>query len=166
MHSYLKTPRTRILWATLYAQPQIFIWGLKYPNRALDKKIFHSDFQLLFYLSRIEDEDEADSIEAKGHSADDEAENEEIEEREEGFSSATSSPVKLPLQPKNSRPQVEFCIKTSFKHNNSKTKGSRVGFNYRCIGIRSVRTDFFFLKKCNTNFHRCFFVKKQQLPDQ
>ena len=54
--------------------------------------------------SRIIDQDlheETDSIEAasKGHSADDEDE-EEIEEAEqEGFSSATSSPVKLPLQP-------------------------------------------------------------------
>ena len=63
--------------------------------------------------SRIEDHEETDSIEAasKGHSADDEDE-EEIEEAEqEGFSSATSSPVKLPLQPckppssNNSRPQ-------------------------------------------------------------
>ena len=26
-----------ILWATLYAQPQIFIWGLKYPNRVMLK---------------------------------------------------------------------------------------------------------------------------------
>ena len=55
--------------------------------------------------SRIIDQDlheETDSIEAasKGHSADDEDE-EEIEEADlqEGFSSATSSPVKLPLQP-------------------------------------------------------------------
>ena len=60
------------------------------------------------------DEEEADSIEAKGHSADDEGEDEEDqEEREEGFSSATSSPVKLPLQPgsiknSNSRQQVSL----------------------------------------------------------
>ena len=60
------------------------------------------------------DEEEADSIEAKGHSADDEGEDEEDqEEREEGFSSATSSPVKLPLQPgsiknSNSRQQVSW----------------------------------------------------------
>ena len=59
------------------------------------------------------DEEEADSIEAKGHSADDEGEDEEDhEEREEGFSSATSSPVKLPLQPgsiKNSNSRQQVC---------------------------------------------------------